>query len=263
MAGPNPYELHSFRELRGVMGQAYIVCRPCRRFVGVGAWLDGLDTRLVTFSCTVCGGIGELTVEDPAREGLQHDLRPNPPRHPEVAARLRHIQQLANPFGRRLTVVRELLPQSERTKFVPEPQYRLRPMPFATFGDLSGLGLMLEVWCSTCKSSRPVMVGASWAGLPFGRGRFTCGAARFGRGVCGGLGHPHIVPLQPAEPSLAFVSLNCPRCVPSWSVSPVHLDRLPWNSSPIDMASERYRCPACGGQVRATFHGIARRQREG
>ena len=48
MAGPNPYELHSFRELSAVMGRAYIVCRPCRRFVGVGAWLDTLDTRLVT-----------------------------------------------------------------------------------------------------------------------------------------------------------------------------------------------------------------------
>ena len=38
------------------------------------------------------------------------------------------MQHLANPFGRRPTVVRELLPQSERTKFVPEPRYRLKPM---------------------------------------------------------------------------------------------------------------------------------------
>ena len=24
------------------MGRVYVVCEPCRRFVGVGAWLDGL-----------------------------------------------------------------------------------------------------------------------------------------------------------------------------------------------------------------------------
>ncbi len=55
----------------------------------------------------------------------------------------------ANPFGRQPTVVRELLPQSERMKFVPEQRYRLKPMPFATFGELQRLGLVLEVWCST------------------------------------------------------------------------------------------------------------------
>jgi len=45
LAGPNPYPLHSFLELRKIMGRAYVVCRPCRRFVAVGAWLDGRDTR--------------------------------------------------------------------------------------------------------------------------------------------------------------------------------------------------------------------------
>ena len=262
MAGPNPYKLHSFRELRAVMGRAYVVCRPCRRFVGVGGWLDGLDTRSVAFSCTVCGRPGELTIEDPAKEGLQHDLRANPARHPEVAARLQHMQHLANPFGRRPTVVRELLPQSERTKFVPETRYQLKAMPFVTFGELAGLGLVLEVWCSTCKSSRSVAVGDGWASFRFGRGRFACAAVRHDGVVCGGLGHPHIVPLAPIDKGVAFVSLNCPRCVPPWSASPVELDRPPWSAAPIDMAAERYRCPACGGQVRATFHGNGRRRRE-
>jgi len=254
VAGPNPYELHSFRELRAVMGRAFVVCRPCQRFVGVGAWLDGLDTRLVTFSCSVCGGPGELTVEDPARDGMQHDLRANPVRHPEVAARLVHMQKLANPFGRRATVVRELLPPSERTKFVAKPHYRLKPMPFATFGELTPLGLVLEVWCSTCKSSRPVAVGESLAARRFGRGRFTCNAQRYDGVVCGGLGHPHIVPRAPIEREVAFVTLNCPRCVPPWSARSVQLSRPPWSHAPIDTASERYRCPACGGQVWATFH---------
>jgi hypothetical protein len=257
LAGPNPYELHSFRELRAVMRRVYVVCHPCQRYVGVGAWLDDLDSRLVTFSCTVCGRLGKLAFDDPGKEGLQHDLRADASRHPEVAARLQHLKHLANPFGRGPTVVRELLPQSERTKFVPEPRYRLKPMPFSTFGDLPRAALVLEVWCSTCKSSRPVEVGMQLAPRRFGGVRFVCVNRRHDGDLCGGLGHPHIVPLQSVDANVAFASLNCPRCVPPWSASPVHFGRLPWISAPIDTATERYRCPACGGQVRATFHGRA------
>jgi hypothetical protein len=70
------------------------------------------------------------------------------------------------------------------------------------------------------------------------------------------------VPLQAAETSAAFASLNCPRCVPPWSASPVHLDRLPWSAAPINTGRERYRCPGCGGQVRATFHSESQRHGE-
>jgi hypothetical protein len=241
------------------MGRLYVVCEPCCRYVGVGGWLDGLDSRVVTFSCSICGRPGKLTFDDPAGSGLQYDLRVNPVRQPEVATRLQHMRHLANPFGRRPTVVRELLPQSERTKFVPEPQYRLKPMPFATFGDLAHANLVLEVWCSSCKNSRPVHIGKRFAGRVFGSVRFSCRGRRHDGEPCRGLGHPHIVPLQSADGSEAFVSLNCPRCVPPWSASPVHLDRPPWDAAPIDAGSERYRCTACGGQVRATFHGDARR----
>lgn len=263
MAGPNPYRIHSFRELRAVMGRVYVVCEPCRRFVGIGAWLDNLDSRLVTFSCTVCGRPGKLTYDDPTERGLQHDMRADPSRHPEVAARLHNMQHLANPFGRQAAVVRELLPQSERTKFVPEPRYRLRPMPFTTFGDLTRASLVLEVWCSSCKNSRPVTISERIAGRPFGSVRFVCQGPRHNGQPCGGLGHPHIIPLQVAGPSMDFASLNCPRCVPPWSASPVHFALPPWINAPIDITTERYRCPACGGQVRATFHGKARSERTG
>lgn len=236
------------------MGRVYVVCEPCRRYVGVGAWLDGLDSRVTTFSCSVCGRPGKVTVDDPAGTGLQHDIRANPVRHPEVAARLAHMQHLANPFGRRLSVAREDLPQSERTKFVPEPHYKLKPLPFRTFGDLPRVGLVLEVWCSTCKNSRPVSISERFASRLFGMVRFTCRGRRNDGQLCRGLGHPHIVPLEPAETRVAFASLNCPRCVPPWSASPVRFDQPPWDRAPIDTSNERYQCPACGGQVRATFH---------
>jgi hypothetical protein len=70
LAGPNPYSVHSFLELRKVTGRPYVVCRPCRRFVPLGAWLHSRDTRTTTFSCSVCGGDGDVVLKDPAREGL-------------------------------------------------------------------------------------------------------------------------------------------------------------------------------------------------
>jgi len=153
---------------------------------------------------------------------------------------------------------REMLPQSEQTKFVLEPRYRPKPMPFATFGELTPLGLVLEVWCSTFKNSRPVTVGEGLAARRFGRGRFTCRAQRHDGGVCGDLGHPHIVPAVPINRGAVFVSLNCPRCVPPWSASPIELDRQPWTQAAIDTGAERYRCPACGGRVRMTLYGNSR-----
>lgn len=52
-------------------------------------------------------------------------------------------------------------------------------------------------------------------------------AERYDGVICGGFGHPHIVPLQPVDASAAFVSLNCPgACHPGAQV-PVHLDRPP------------------------------------
>lgn len=237
-----------------MFGRVYVVCQPCQRFVGVGAWLDGLDTRVVTFSCAVCGGPGKLTFEDPAKEGLQHDLRANPPRHPSVSARLRQAQALGNQRGRKLAVARDLLPQTERPRFVPEPRYRLRPMPFRLFGELPRAGLALQVWCSRCKTSKRVKIDDRMARRCFGRLRFTCSSQPHEGDKCGGLGHPHVVPMAQIEKGLAFVSLNCPRCVPPWSASPVILWKTPWVTAPLDAKTERYRCPGCGGQVVATFH---------
>jgi hypothetical protein len=94
LVGPNPYRLHSFRELRVVMGRPFVVCKPCRRFVPLGNWLDDRDSRTTTFSCSVCGAAGDVVFEDPAREGLQHDPRPNPPRHQMAALRLQQFLRI-------------------------------------------------------------------------------------------------------------------------------------------------------------------------
>jgi hypothetical protein len=105
MVGPSPYRYASFAELRAVMGGAWLVCRPCRRFVPVGRWLDARDSRRTTFSCSVCGGDGDVVLEDPAKEGLQHDPRPTastgdvpPAGHPPACQPVRPSG--ANPRGR-------------------------------------------------------------------------------------------------------------------------------------------------------------------
>ena len=254
MAGPNPYRVHSFRELRAVMGRVYATCEPGRRFVGIGSWLDDRDTRTTTFSCFVCGGAGELVFEDPGKRGLQHDPVPSPVRHPAVELRIQHVRRLADPFGRKAPA-REGLPQRDRPATVREPNYQLKPMPFRTFGELPGAGLLLEVGCVGCRSRQVVTIGESLARRVFGRAHFVCSAVRPGPGACGGAGILQLVPEAPIDRRQRFVTLTCPRCVPPWTARDVVLNAPPWDAAPISPATERYRCPACGGQVRATFHG--------
>lgn len=236
------------------MRRVYVTCEPCRRFVGLGAWLDDRDTRTTSFSCAACGGTGELVFDVPVQRGLQHDPLPNPVRHPSVELRVGHIRALADPFGRK-SQGREALPQRDRPLVAPEPRYRLKPLPFRTFGELPGVGLVLEVGCIGCRSRKVVEIGESLARRVFGRVRFSCSAVRPGLGACVGPGVPQVVPVAPIDRSMRFLTLTCPRCVPPWTARDVVLDGFPWCAAPIDPATERYRCPACGGQVRATFHG--------
>src|SRR4051812_6766689 len=115
------------------MGRAWVVCRPCLRFVELRV-RDDRDTRATTFSCCVCGREGQITFEDPAREGLQFDPRTCPPRHPDRVLRLQQIARLRDSFGHR-PPAREDLPQREKRKPEPRPRYRLKPMPFRTLGE--------------------------------------------------------------------------------------------------------------------------------
>jgi len=235
------------------MGRAYVVCRPCRRFVPLGTWLDRRDTRMTSFSCSVCGGAGDIVLDDPAREGLQHDPRPSPLRHRMAALRLQQHHGLADHYGQK-SAAREVLPQAERRRREPEPRYRLRAMPFTTFGELSALGLALEVWCAGCKSRRPVGIGERLAGRRFGRARFICEGQCHDGTPCGGFGHPVVVPVVAVDRARGFVSMSCGRCLPPWEANDVQLDRPPWSAAPIDASRERYRCPGCGGQVHGVFH---------
>jgi len=254
LAGPNPYPVHSFLELRKVMGRAYVVCRPCRRFVPLGRWLDARDTRKTTFSCSVCGGDGDVVLEDPAKEGLQHDPRPNPIRHQMAALRLRALHALNDPVGHK-AAARETLPQRNKPYLERMPRFRLKPMPFRTFGELPALGLALSIYCPACYTAVPREIDGRLAPHRWGHVRFTCSQTRYNGYLCGSWGHLHLDPVEPISADEPFVSMECGRCPTPWFAERIQLGRPPWSLAPIDAGKERYRCPGCGGQVRMTFHG--------
>ena len=235
------------------MGRAYIICRPCRRFVALGAWLDCRDTRITTFSCSVCGGDGEVVLEDPAKEGLEHNPRPNPIRHKLAALRLRALHALNDPFGHK--AARETLPQRTKPYLERVPRFPLKPMPFKTFGELSALGLALSIYCPSCYTTVPREIDERLAPHRWGRVRFTCSRTRYNGYVCASRGHLHLEPVEPMSPDEPFVSMECGGCAAPWFAGRVQFGRPPWTLAPIDPAKERYRCPGCGGRVRMTFHG--------
>ncbi len=91
----------------------------------------------------------------------------------------------------------------------------------------------------------------------WGHVRFTCNRTRYNGYLCGSQGHLRLEPVEPMSPDEAFVSMECCGCAAPWFAERAQLGRPPWSLAPIDTGKERYRCPGCGGQVRATFHGIA------
>lgn len=65
MAGPNPYKLHSFGELRAVFGQLWVRYDACWRFrrLRVTLALRDRDRRYQRFRCSRCGGPGRVALE--------------------------------------------------------------------------------------------------------------------------------------------------------------------------------------------------------
>ena len=75
MAGPNPYKLHSFGELRAVFGPLWVRCDACRRFrrLRVTLALRDRDHRYQRFRCSRCSGPGWVALERPDIEPKMQD----------------------------------------------------------------------------------------------------------------------------------------------------------------------------------------------
>ncbi len=171
-----------------------------------------------------------------------------------AALRLRALHALNDPLGHK-AAARETLPQRHKPYLARMPRFRLKPMPFKTFGELPALGLALSVYCPACYTTNPVEIIERLASHRWGRVRLTCSRTHYNGYLCGSRGHLRLEPVEPMSPDEAFVSMECCGCAAPWFATQVQLGRLPWSLALIDAGKERYRCPGCGGQVRATFHG--------
>jgi hypothetical protein len=127
---------------------------------------------------------------------------------------------------------------------------RLVGFPIQTFAEISRLGLVLEVWCLKCKTSRRPDLAGPAADRCFAGARLRCRH-------CGGSGYPSIDPPEIIAPDAAIkrAHLFCERCVPPWQMRDVRHDRAPWSALDI-AAGERWRCPGCGGEVGWHWQGV-------
>jgi len=220
---------------------------------------DDRDTRTTTFSCCLCGREGTLTFDDPAKEGLQYDPRARPARHPDRVLRLQQIERLHDPFGHR-KAAREDLPQREKARHEPQPRYLLKPMPFRTFGEALAAGLVVNVYCRACRRHARPEIPQAALDRCFAKPLFRCRSIvqrwpTMPPQVCGTRGQLELEPPEPITPGSGIkrVFLWCGRC--GWEIHDVRQDHPPWTEYPIDHASERYRCPGCGGVVSGQWRG--------
>lgn len=131
---------------------------------------------------------------------------------------------------------------------------QLVPLPLSTFGAIADAGWRVTVWCSSCKSARPLEITeALRLRSPYGA-TFRCQGTRYDGCRCTGSGVPTIKPARsiPIASAIKRCILYCRRCVPYWEIHDVQLGVPPW---PAMTNCERFRCPSCGGLVDWTWHG--------
>jgi hypothetical protein len=266
LVGPNPHRLHSFGEMRAIVGRAWLVCQPCQRYALVPSHaLKDRNTRTTTFSCSVCGGAGKLVTEDPHKEGLQPDPQPRPLHHPHAIIRLRNFAKLAALSGAdRHKVAREALPQST-PRPTPEPArgYVLKLFPCWTFGDLATWGLRATIGCSGCHRALPLEVRDHLKARPLLATRLRCtGTHPLAGTPCRGLGRLWMSPadLGGVVPAESFVSVCCHH--PDHTgidASYLVLSRAPWQG--FLGKDENFGCPGCGRRMQHTWHQAGSRTR--
>ena len=130
----------------------------------------------------------------------------------------------------------------------------LRPLPFASFGEIAALGREVHVYCTRCHSWRRVdLQDERLRDRYFAGARFTCQATRYDGSMCSGFGHPSIRKPDRVRPDsgLKYANLSCERCVPPWELLEVDRKAPPWSLP----AGDRFRCPGCGGPVTMRCHG--------
>jgi hypothetical protein len=93
VVGLPPFKPYTFRAVQQVLGDSFVCCWSCRRYVRLRiAGIADRDTRRTTFSCARCGNEGATTLDDPAKDPALADMKldpvDNPTRHPRAVSRL-------------------------------------------------------------------------------------------------------------------------------------------------------------------------------
>jgi len=89
LVGPSPYPYASFIALKRTYDELFVLCVPCRRYIRLAIGpIRERDSRTTTFSCSVCGSVGHLVIDDPAKDGYTLDPRDKPERHPAARTRI-------------------------------------------------------------------------------------------------------------------------------------------------------------------------------
>lgn len=89
MVGLSPYPYASFAALKHVYDELFVLCVSCRRYIRLAIGpIRERDYRRTTFSCCLCGSIGQLVSDDPSQDGYTLDPREAPERHPAAVKRI-------------------------------------------------------------------------------------------------------------------------------------------------------------------------------
>jgi len=93
VVGPWPHKPYTFRAVQRILGDTFVVCWACRRYIRLGmAGVADRDTRTTSFSCSKCGGTGDATLNDPSKDQTTADVKldpvESPQRHPRAVRRL-------------------------------------------------------------------------------------------------------------------------------------------------------------------------------
>jgi hypothetical protein len=89
LVGLSRFPYASFAALKHTYDALFVLCVPCRRYIRLAIGpIRERDSRRTTFSCSVCGGVGQVVIDDPGNDGYVLDPREKPERHPVAYARL-------------------------------------------------------------------------------------------------------------------------------------------------------------------------------
>ena len=89
MVGLSPYPYASFAALKHTYDELFVLCVSCRRYIRLAIGpIRERDSRRTTFSCCLCGGVGQVVLDDPGKDGYVLDPREKPERHPSAHARI-------------------------------------------------------------------------------------------------------------------------------------------------------------------------------